>query len=450
MDGFSWRDTRLGLIGITFLMACSAAASILENSIIEEPELSLVGSSGGGIIGAGGGVAESCIDSALSQIQTPRPVDVIFVIDDSGSMTEELEAISKNINKHFAGVMDGAGLDYRVIVVVKHGPDLLYGYNTICIEAPLSTIPVGECEKLPKGTPPGNNPGKFYHYSYDVQSTDSLCIILNTLNSANSYVDEFGLAPFGWIKWLRKSAFKILIEVTDDMADCTWYPDDSVMPKGKKQFNDYNASLGGMITAIEFDKALLKLAPEQFGTKDKRNYAFYSIVGMMEKPAAFDDDTGLSIDPNGTVTDLFSPSEGIVSDVCSSAVNSGMGYQWLSKITGGLRFPVCQATSFDVVFEKIALSIDSIVTAVCVLDIPASGGEGPVDVSTVSVEVETINGKLQTLHSVSDQSACSAAVDEFYYDKDAGAVVLCPGTCIELKSAAKEIRLTAGCISEIK
>ena len=437
---------KLGLAVITLIVAieaCSAAASIFETTGDVGGNINLNSSSGNT-------QEETCINSLVTDVTSTRPVDVIFVVDDSGSMTEELDAISKNINKHFAGVMDGAGLDYRVIIVVKHGPKSIYGYNNICIEAPLSTIPVGECEKLPSNTPPGNNPGKFYHYSYDVQSTDSLCIILNTLNATNSYVDEFGLAPLGWIKWLRKSAFKILIEVTDDMSECTWYPDNSLMPKGKKTFNDYNASIGGMITAIEFDKALLKLAPEQFGTKDKRNYAFYSIVGMMEKPEAVDDDTGLSIDPNGTITDLFSPGEGIVSDVCSSAVNSGMGYQWLSKITGGLRFPVCQAASFDVVFEKIALSIDSIASVVCVLDMPVNGVEGQVDVTTVQIEIETIDGELQPLHSVSDQSACSAAVDEFYYDKDANTVVLCPNTCIESKSVSKEIKITAGCTPVIK
>lgn len=444
MIGTSGYHGRLGLVGISFLAAigaCTAAASILNSS---------GGGGDGNFTGFGGGTSqETCIDSQVIDVSTSRPVDIIFVIDDSGSMTEELDAISKNINKHFAGVMDGAGLDYRVIIIVKHGPQSIYGYNTICIEAPLSTIPVGECEKLPSNTPPGNNPGKFYHYSYDVQSTDSLCIILNTLNAANSYVDEFGLAPLGWIKWLRKSAFKILIEVTDDMANCTWYPDVSLMPKGKKTFNDYNASIGGMITAIEFDKALLKLAPEQFGTKDKRNYAFYSIVGMMEKPEAVDDDTGLSIDPNGIVTDLFSPGEGIVSDVCSSAVNSGMGYQWLSKMTGGLRFPVCQAASFDVVFEKIASSINSITSIVCTVEIPTGETIGKVDVSTVQVEVETIDGEIISLHPVAGQAFCTGANDEFYYDEVLNTVMLCPETCIESKSIAKEVRMTAGCITQV-
>lgn len=437
----SQRYSKLGLVAISLLAiigACSAAASILSSA---------GGTGGGDFSGFGGGdSAKTCVDALVTNISTVRPVDVIFVIDDSGSMIEELEAISKNINKHFAEVMDNAGLDYRVIMIVKHGKTSLNGNLAVCIEAPLSTIPVGECGKLSAGDPPGNNPGKFYHYSYDVQSNDSLCLILDTLNSANNHVDDFGLAPLGWIKWLRKSAFKIFIEVTDDMASCLWYPDINAVPKGKKSFNDYNSSVGGMITAIEFDKTLLKLAPDQFGTKEKRNYAFYSIIGMMEKPNAIDDDTDLLIDANGKADDLFSPSEGVVIDICSTAMNSGEGYQWLSKMTGGLRFPVCQAASFDVVFEKIALSIDSITSTACVLSISTNGVEGQVDVTTVQVEIKTIDGELQTLHAVSDQSACSAAVDEFYYDKDANTVMLCPNTCIESKSDSKEIKLTAGCI----
>ena len=63
MDGFSWRHTWWGLLGITFLMACSAAASILENSIIEEPELSLVGSSVGGVTGVV--LANAGVDTAF-------------------------------------------------------------------------------------------------------------------------------------------------------------------------------------------------------------------------------------------------------------------------------------------------------------------------------------------------------------------------------------------------
>lgn len=443
MIGTSGHHGRLGLVGISFLTvmgACTAAASILNSSGV---------GGGGDLTGFGGGASqETCIDSQAIDVSTSRPVDVIFVIDDSGSMTEELELIENNINEHFAEVMDKAGLDYRVIMIVAHGGAGFTLYNSVCIEAPLSTIPKGGCEKLSGGSPPGNNPGKFYHYSYDVQSNDSLCIILDTLFATNNRPDQYGLATDGWMKWLRKSAFKIFIEVTDDMSACTWYPDQN-SSKGKKLFNDYNSSLGGQITALEWDKALLKLSPEQFGTKDQRNYAFYSIVGLLEKPNAVDSDNGIAIDPFGKPEDLFTPSEGIVDDICSIAVAAGQSYQWLSKMTGGLRYPVCQAAEFDVVFEKIASSIDSITSTVCTVEIPTGETIGAVDVSTVQVEVETIDGEIISLHPVAGQAFCTGTNDEFYYDKVSNTVMLCPETCIESKSIAKEVRMTAGCITRV-
>lgn len=383
-----------------------------------------------------------CITSTAADVTTSRPVDVIFVIDNSGSMTEEIASVVKNINEHFVDEMVKAGLDYRVIMIVIHGESNQWG-NTACFEEPLSTIPKGGCATI-GNNPPGNNPGKFYHYSYDVQSNDSPCIILDTLTASNNRPDTFGLAPGGWIKWLRKSAFKVFVEVTDDMPSCWWYPDAS-KPNGKKVFNDFASSLGGQIMALEFDKTLTKLHPEQFGTQDKRNYVFYSIVGMSEKPIATDDDTGLLIDPAGKPEDPFVPSEGITGDLCSTAVSPGFGYQWLSKLTGGLRFPVCQADKFDVVFEKIASSIDSITSTTCVIDLPAVGSEGVVNVDTVEIEVEESSGDTIKLKKVASSAECTGSGDEFYVDVSSFSVNLCPTACIEIKSTAKEVRMTAAC-----
>lgn len=386
--------------------------------------------------------AKSCITSKATEVVTSRPVDVIFVIDNSGSMTEEISSIVKNINEHFVDEMVKAGLDYRVIMIVMHGEGNSWS-NTACFEAPLSTIPKGGCATI-GNNPPGNNPGKFYHYSYDVQSNDSPCIIIDTLTATNNRPDTFGLAPDGWIKWLRKSAFKVFVEVTDDMPSCWWYPDPS-KPNGKKVFNDFASGLGGQIMALEFDKTLTKLFPDQFGTSDKRNYVFYSIVGMSEKPLATDDDTGLLVDPAGKPEDPFTPSEGVTGDLCSTAVSPGFGYQWLSKLTGGLRFPVCQADKFDIVFEKMAASIDSITSTICTIDLPAVGAEGTVDVNSVDVEVDKLGGGTVKLKKVESFSDCSGSDDEFYVDSLALTVALCPVTCVEIKSVADEVRMTAGC-----
>lgn len=389
--------------------------------------------------------SKHCVSETATKVSSARPVDIIFVIDNSGSMSEEINAITKNINDHFATVMDQAGLDYRVIMVVKHGNPVESWAVAACFEAPLSKIPVGGCANI--GTsPPGNNPGKFYHYSYDVQSNDSPCVILDTLFSVNDRPDTFGLAPNGWIKWLRTSAFKVIIEVTDDSPGCWWYPDPD-KPK-KKILNDFQSTIGGQIFALEFDKLLTKVAPQQFGTPENRNYVFYSIVGMLEKPEAVDEDFGKQIDPNGKPGDPFYPNEAIVNDTCSTAVTPGQGYQSLSNLTGGLRFPVCQADKFDVVFQKIAESIDSITTSICTLEIPAGGSEGPIDVATVELKISGAGNDALVL--VKDETSCTGAADEYYIDATGGLVALCPETCKLVKSSSEDVLMTAGCVIDIK
>lgn len=426
-----------GLMMLSF-GACYSACST---------DMSAVGHSGTGSDGAldldtnSAQDGKPCVSAQAAEVLSSRPVDVIFVIDNSGSMSEELASIADNINEHFADVMGDAGLDYRVIMIVMHGGHINWGQ--VCIEAPLSAIPKGGCA-LVDGAPPGNNPGKFYHYSYDVLSTDSPCVILDTLTATNNRPDTFGLAPDGWIKWLRKSAFKVFIEVTDDMPNCTWYAD-PINEKGKKVFNDFQSNVGGQIMAGEWDKTLMKLAPDQFGTPDKRNYTFFSVVGILEKPEAVDDDTGLLVDPSGKPDDSFSPSEGVVADVCSTAVSSGFGYQHLSKLTGGLRFPVCQAEKFDIVFQRIAQSIDSITSTICTIDLPLSGKEGLVAIDTVQLEVENQSGDVFSLKRVASSAACTGAYDEFYVDLVSSTVILCPDSCTSAKAVAKDIKMTAGC-----
>lgn len=45
---------------------------------------------------------------------TKKPVDVIFIVDNSCSMDEEMVGIEKNINQNFAQIIAASGLDYRV------------------------------------------------------------------------------------------------------------------------------------------------------------------------------------------------------------------------------------------------------------------------------------------------------------------------------------------------
>jgi len=59
---------------------------------------------------------DECAAVALNAEETIAPVDIIWVIDSSGSMNGEARIIQGNMNS-FAATISGSGLDYRVVVI---------------------------------------------------------------------------------------------------------------------------------------------------------------------------------------------------------------------------------------------------------------------------------------------------------------------------------------------
>ena len=190
------------------------------------------GTSGFGTSGGTSGTSGTSGDAtcAATAANTAKAkVDIIFVIDDSGSMTEEMTQIRTNVNT-FAATIGGVGLDYTVTFIVKRGTNA--NQNQICVPAPLA------------GANCADNPPIFHHVNQDVQSTDSFQLILSTYDSSN--------AALAWNKYLRMDATKVFVEVTDDTSN---------------------------ISETTFDTALLAKAPAgMFGTAAKRNYIFHSII----------------------------------------------------------------------------------------------------------------------------------------------------------------------------
>lgn len=183
------------------------------------------GSSGtsGGASGTSGG---SC--AAVAAKTEKAKVDIIFVIDNSGSMTEEMTQIRTNVNT-FASKIGTVGLDYTVTFIVKRGVPTTNDPRVICVPAPLG-VGAPSC---------GDKPPTFHHVPQDVQSTDSFELILSTYETS-------------WKNYLRPEATKVFIEVTDDESD---------------------------ISYTQFDQRLLaKLPAGMFGTAAARKYIFHSII----------------------------------------------------------------------------------------------------------------------------------------------------------------------------
>jgi hypothetical protein len=230
------------------------------------------GSSGGGSSGAmsSGG---NC-GATVAEPSKPK-VDIIFVIDDSGSMTEEMNQIKANVNT-FASKIGASGLDYTVMFIVRRASSPTQTGNVICVPAPLA------------GANCSDNAPLFHHLNKDVQSRDSLDILKKEYT-----------AGINWSQHLRADATKVFVEVTDDEASGT--------------------------TDAAFDTFLLAQGT-MFGTVAKRNYIFHSIVGWVDGSAVTANTTCAgAVAPGMAYRRLSTLTGGIVDSVCKTDYSGVLG-----------------------------------------------------------------------------------------------------------------------------
>ncbi|MFO0579173.1 MAG: hypothetical protein U1A78_34670 [Polyangia bacterium] len=331
-------------------------------------------------------------DAALSK----RPVDIIFVIDNSGSMTDEIVAVQNNLNTNFADIIGTSGLDYRVVMVTSHGD--ARARQSICVSKPLSSV---DCSPVP--LLPGNNPPRFYHYSIEIESTDSLRRLLNSYNGVEK--DQFGLAPLGWSQWLRSDAFKVFIEITDDES---------------------------ALDEVAFETELFAKTPRHFGDATNRNYVFHTIGGLRE---------------NSPATKPWEATDPLQLSKCTrggGAVNASTKYQRLSIRTGGLRFPICEYGSFDSIFRAIASGVIAGSKIDCSFPLPTPPAGDTIDPSSVGLEYTPMGtGALVTFRQVANAAACAPA--SFYLERDR--VVLCPDACsVVQRDARAKLQVVYSCV----
>lgn len=341
---------------------------------------------------------EACGADVYTAVIDNKPVDIIFVIDNSSSMDDELVAVERNINDNFAQIIGNSGIDYRVIMVSSHAaPE----DNHLCISEPLSGT---DC--MPPPDAPVNGP-RFFHYDVGVDSEDSFRVFLETYDTA----DIHDFAPNGWSEWLREEAFKVIIEITDDQSG-------DELPDGSDP------------TAANFDAALLALTPAQFGRPGARNYIFHAIVGLAANMPP--NDPWLSTDP-------------LLNNTCPLGVEPGLEYQRLSVVTGGLRYPVCNFDSYDAVFTAAAQGIIDQARLTCEVAIPGVPSGQTADPDTVAVQYVESAGA--TPRAIPRRDAASCTGDGFTL---AGNVIkLCDDLCAEAEASEDgELLVLVGCGGE--
>lgn len=376
--------------------------------------------SSGTTSGASSGDPKECAAQEAAASLAKKPVDIVFVIDNSSSMTAEILEVEKQINANFTTIIDAAKIDYRVIMVTAHGNA---NSQRICVKAPLSGTTCSPIPAQPAET------AKFFHHSIVVASTDAWCKLLTSYNTT----DQFNKHPTGWGPLLRPGAFKVIAAISDDRinSNCT-------VGGATKNFNDSNTAVTGATTATDFDTTILALSPANFGTAAKRNYVYHAIIGVNWLGGGTPDFTKAipSTDPAMDVS-------------CGGdAVNVGYGHQALAIKTGGVRYASCRKpgnlpADYSAVFKEMAKSVISGATLSCEFPVPTAPAGEALDLSTVVPRYTPGGGGASVdFQQVANAAAC--APDKFYIENNI--VKLCPQTCDKVQTdSTAAIKVLFGC-----
>jgi len=164
------------LAGSLFLLGCGPSAGGGDN-----------GSGNGGTDGSvgqpvdasnNGSDAAACLSAAQNADAVLLPVDIIWVVDTSGSMNDEANEVQNALND-FSNFIAASGIDYHVVLIADAGA---------------MTVP-----------PPLGGSAEFMHVNQVVGSTDALEVVYNSYASFSSF--------------LRPNASTHFVVVTDDESD---------------------------------------------------------------------------------------------------------------------------------------------------------------------------------------------------------------------------------------
>jgi len=357
----------------------------------------------------------------------PMPVDIIIGIDQSASMGEERDGVRTWINDSLAGILDAAGLDYRVILI----------QSGFCMEPPLGNAT--DCT--------ASNPPRYYNVAHGVNSSDLLTIFLWTYDGTSRSPNTCTANPdavFAWRDVLRAFSQKVFIAVTDDdpvsfncanttarctescegcAGDCAGYCPNYQCPT----YADRAAEWGG----ADFATELYALEPAgMFGSRERPRWVFHSIVGVSRV-----------LEPDEPVTPL--------DETCASGGNtaetSGVEYQKLSRLTGGIRFPSCD-TDYSPVFERIAATV---LPLACTYRVESTA-LGPPDPEHTNVMVDLGDGSGEHVVPQDSRFDCDAGAEGWQWNEDFTLIRICGTPCDEIQEAAgAHVTITVGCATVV-
>jgi len=365
----------------------------------------------GGVTDGGDPDAAAC--AVASDEPASMPVDIIIAIDQSASMGEERDGVRDNINVSLANILETSNLDYRVILI--HG-----GF---CMDPPLGDP--NDCY--------GQNPPRYYTSLHPVNSSDALTIFLwafegqhRVPNTCDSNYD----ADVEYASNLREESFKVFIVVTDDdpvsFSAATLGCSDCPMHQCPT-FADSAADWGG----ADFATELYNLPGNYFGRVEAPRWILHAIIG---------------------VDQLYQPADPVTAlgNVCAysgnTAETSGVEYQKLARLTGGLRFPSCD-TDYSPVFNQIA---STIIPMACEF-LLESTNLGQIDTDLTNVEYDPMDGSAAVTIPMDDTAGCDSGANGWQWNTDFSRIHLCGTWCDTVQSNPDgRVSIVVGCQTIIR
>ncbi|MEZ4442085.1 MAG: hypothetical protein R3B72_23530 [Polyangiaceae bacterium] len=353
------------------------------------------GSGVGGLSGFGGngsGGDDACVATSAEATNGPLPADIIFVVDNSGSMGDEAGFVQNSMND-FSNIMVNSGIDYRVILISADSND----DHGICVPAPLGG---GAC-------PADDNPPNYFHIPTTVGSSNALQLILSEYPNYQQH--------------LRLGATKTITVVTDD---------DSAL------------------SATDFTSQLLALDPTF------QDFVFHGIIAPYELDPFKTLQCASTQPPNCGNVDVCCGVNTTVGFFCAPLpADEGKVYKDLIAATGGMEGNLC-SQNFVPVFQQIATAVVATAQVPCVYDIPTPPDNSTIDYDKVNVDYtpDSSAPSQSILHVPGGLPDCGTD-GGWYYDDDTNPtkIILCPTTCTEVQTGnMPKVEVKFGCATQIK
>lgn len=330
-------------------------------------------------------VCSACAGTSQTAESMALPADIIVVVDNSGSMTDEAASVQQSMNLFVSEIL-ASGIDAHVVLISSDSSD----EQGVCVPAPLGS---GSC-------PNDENLPNFRHVVQNVASSNSLDLVLSTYAQ--------------WSSSLRPNSSRTIVVISDD-----------------------DSSLG----ATGFQTALTNLDPLFANLRFSAIVAPYDLNGLACFPCQTNGSPCASCDPCcglDSSLGLF----------CTALpADEGAVYKDLVTATGGVLGNLCQQ-DFGPAFSDLATAVIGNTTVSCGYGIPTPSNGDSINFEEVNVNYQlTTGGTEVALGKVADSTACGVA-GGWYYEppNNPTEVVLCPVTCDLVQASVEStVAVNFGC-----